>query len=93
MSIRTAASQAVRAALAALIGQSSAGGHAAPVKAKSTNADATTAPRDSAHAVAVLQPVRGVVTIRFFADRAPNHVKNFVDLAASGFYDGTLFHR
>ena len=33
------------------------------------------------------------MTIRFFFDRAPNHVKNFVDLAASGFYDGTLFHR
>jgi peptidyl-prolyl cis-trans isomerase B (cyclophilin B) len=23
----------------------------------------------------------------------PNHVKNFVDLAKKGFYDGTLFHR
>ena len=33
------------------------------------------------------------MTIRFFADRAPNHVKNFLDLAASGFYNGTLFHR
>ena len=31
--------------------------------------------------------------MRFFYDRAPNHVKNFVDLAAKGFYDGTLFHR
>ena len=43
--------------------------------------------------VAILHTERGDVTIRFFFDRAPNHVKNFIDLAASGFYDGTLFHR
>ena len=43
--------------------------------------------------MATLHTERGDVTIRFFFDRAPNHVKNFIDLAASGFYDGTLFHR
>lgn len=31
--------------------------------------------------------------MEFFPNAAPNHVKNFVDLANSGFYDGTLFHR
>jgi peptidyl-prolyl cis-trans isomerase B (cyclophilin B) len=49
--------------------------------------------RDYAHTLALLHTSQGDVTLRFFIDRAPNHVKNFLDLAASGFYDGTLFHR
>ncbi len=35
----------------------------------------------------------GVIAIRFFPDVAPNHVKNFIDLSESGFYNGTKFHR
>jgi peptidyl-prolyl cis-trans isomerase B (cyclophilin B) len=35
----------------------------------------------------------GQIVLRLFADVAPNHVKNFVDLAKQGFYDGTTFHR
>jgi peptidyl-prolyl cis-trans isomerase B (cyclophilin B) len=35
----------------------------------------------------------GEVVIRFFADKAPGHVKNFIDLAKRGFYDGKIFHR
>jgi peptidylprolyl isomerase/peptidyl-prolyl cis-trans isomerase A (cyclophilin A) len=31
--------------------------------------------------------------VKFYYDKAPNHVKNFIDLSAKGFYDGTLFHR
>jgi peptidyl-prolyl cis-trans isomerase B (cyclophilin B) len=50
-------------------------------------------PRDYAKTLAVLKTSQGEVTIRFFHDKAPGHVKNFVDLAAAGFYDGTLFHR
>jgi peptidyl-prolyl cis-trans isomerase B (cyclophilin B) len=49
--------------------------------------------RDYAHTNAVLHTSQGDVTIGFFFDKAPNHVKNFLDLSASGFYDGTLFHR
>jgi peptidyl-prolyl cis-trans isomerase B (cyclophilin B) len=49
--------------------------------------------RDYAHTLALLHTSQGDLTIRFFYDRAPNHVRNFVDLAARGFYDGTLFHR
>jgi peptidyl-prolyl cis-trans isomerase B (cyclophilin B) len=52
-----------------------------------------TAPRDYANTLATLQTDQGDITIKFFYDKAPNHVKNFVDLAASGFYDGTMFHR
>lgn len=35
----------------------------------------------------------GDMEIRFFPDRAPKHVDNFVKLAKEGFYDGTIFHR
>ena len=53
----------------------------------------TPAPRNYANTLATLQTDMGDITIKFFYDKAPNHVKNFVDLAASGFYDGTMFHR
>jgi len=35
----------------------------------------------------------GNITFEFFPDRAPNHVRQFLRLAASGVYDGTSFHR
>ncbi len=35
----------------------------------------------------------GAIRIRFFPDKAPNHVLNFKHLAQSQVYDGTLFHR
>jgi cyclophilin family peptidyl-prolyl cis-trans isomerase len=43
--------------------------------------------------VAELHTTAGQINIRFFPDVAPNHVKNFLDLAERGFYDGTKFHR
>ncbi len=43
--------------------------------------------------VAELHTTGGEIDIRFFPDVAPNHVKNFIDLAQKGFYDGTKFHR
>ena len=54
---------------------------------------AVSASRDYANTLATIQTEAGDITIKFFYDKAPNHVKNFVDLAASGFYDGTFFHR
>ncbi|HMA17971.1 MAG TPA: peptidylprolyl isomerase [Thermoanaerobaculia bacterium] len=51
------------------------------------------ATRDYANTLAVLQTDMGDITIKFFYDRAPKHVENFIDLAAKGFYDGTMFHR
>ena len=42
---------------------------------------------------AVIETKFGSLTLRFFPHVAPNHVKNFIDLAKKGFYDGTLFHR
>ena len=50
-------------------------------------------PLDYANTLATLQTDMGDITVKFFYDKAPHHVQNFVDLAASGFYDGTLFHR
>jgi peptidyl-prolyl cis-trans isomerase B (cyclophilin B) len=36
---------------------------------------------------------RGDVVVELYADRAPLTVENFVNLARSGYYDGTTFHR
>ena len=49
--------------------------------------------RDYANTIATLQTDMGDIQIKFFYDKAPKHVENFVDLAAKGFYDGTIFHR
>jgi peptidyl-prolyl cis-trans isomerase B (cyclophilin B) len=43
--------------------------------------------------VAELHTSKGEIDIFFFPDVAPNHVKNFIDLAEKGFYNGTRFHR
>lgn len=40
-----------------------------------------------------LNTSKGTITLRFFPQVAPNHVRNFIDLAESGFYNGTRFHR
>ena len=42
---------------------------------------------------AVIETKFGNMELQFFPDVAPNHVKNFIDLAKKGFYEGTLFHR
>jgi peptidyl-prolyl cis-trans isomerase B (cyclophilin B) len=48
---------------------------------------ADTAPR------ATIETTLGSIEIEFLPDKAPGHVKNFLDLARKGFYDGTTFHR
>jgi cyclophilin family peptidyl-prolyl cis-trans isomerase len=35
----------------------------------------------------------GEIVLEFFRDDAPKHVKNFLDLAKKGFYDGQRVHR
>jgi cyclophilin family peptidyl-prolyl cis-trans isomerase len=42
---------------------------------------------------AVIETSMGNMTVELFADRAPNHVRNFLRLAEIGVYDGTAFHR
>jgi peptidyl-prolyl cis-trans isomerase B (cyclophilin B) len=42
---------------------------------------------------AVLETKFGKITLKFFPEVAPKHVSSFIELASSGFYDGTTFHR
>lgn len=41
----------------------------------------------------IIETNHGEIELKFFPDVAPKHVKNFIDLSESGFYDGTIFHR
>ena len=43
--------------------------------------------------VVIIETNLGKIVIGFFPTDAPKHVENFILLAKSGFYDGTLFHR
>ncbi len=42
---------------------------------------------------ATIETTSGTMTFKFFEDKAPGHVENFIKLAEDGFYDGTVFHR
>jgi len=42
---------------------------------------------------AVIKTKFGDMEIKFLPDIAPKHVENFIALAKSGFYNGTIFHR
>src|SRR5690349_6310632 len=42
---------------------------------------------------AIIKTKFGDIEIKLFPDEAPKHVENFIKLAKSGFYNGTIFHR
>jgi peptidyl-prolyl cis-trans isomerase B (cyclophilin B) len=42
---------------------------------------------------AVIETRFGEIELEFLPDKAPGHVKNFIDLAKKGVYDGSTFHR
>lgn len=42
---------------------------------------------------AVLETSMGAITIEFFPDKAPGHVRQFLRLSQAGVYDGMAFHR
>jgi peptidyl-prolyl cis-trans isomerase B (cyclophilin B) len=42
---------------------------------------------------AIIKTKFGDIEIKLFSDKAPKHVENFIKLAKSGFYNGTIFHR
>jgi peptidyl-prolyl cis-trans isomerase B (cyclophilin B) len=42
---------------------------------------------------AIIKTKFGDIHIKFYPDVAPRHVENFIKLAKSGFYNGTIFHR
>jgi peptidyl-prolyl cis-trans isomerase B (cyclophilin B) len=62
-----------------------------PVAAKPETKEPT--PPVTTPEVAVIKTSEGTMVLEFWPDVAPGHVKNFKDLAAKGFYDGTCFHR
>ncbi len=43
--------------------------------------------------IMILKLTYGDVEIELYPDKAPNHVKRFIDLADTGKYDGVVFHR
>jgi peptidyl-prolyl cis-trans isomerase B (cyclophilin B) len=42
---------------------------------------------------AIIETKLGAIELVFVPDKAPKHVENFIKLAKSGFYNGTIFHR
>jgi cyclophilin family peptidyl-prolyl cis-trans isomerase len=51
------------------------------------------APIDELRKNVILKTTLGTMKIRMEPDWAPNHVRNFLMLVTSGWYDGTAFHR
>lgn len=43
--------------------------------------------------VTIIMQDGGEIVLELYPDKAPNTVNNFLSLAASGFYDGLIFHR
>ena len=54
---------------------------------------ATETPEELERHTAVLETTLGAITIGFDARKAPEHVRNFLQLAQAGVYEGTPFHR
>jgi cyclophilin family peptidyl-prolyl cis-trans isomerase len=48
---------------------------------------------DDLRKIVTLKTTLGVVKIKMEPDWAPNHVRNFLKLVSTGWYDGTAFHR
>jgi cyclophilin family peptidyl-prolyl cis-trans isomerase len=49
--------------------------------------------QSSENNTALIETTQGPIKIEFYPDVAPNHVKNFQELASKGFYDEIIFHR
>ncbi|PKQ27494.1 MAG: peptidylprolyl isomerase [Candidatus Anoxymicrobium japonicum] len=49
--------------------------------------------QDGANVEAVIKTDKGDIILRFFPDVAPVTVASFINLARTGFYNGTAFHR
>lgn len=61
-------------------------------KSGDTGAPGATPPKKG-DKVAVIDTNLGRIVLKFFPNKAPGHVKNFISLANKKFYDGTKFHR
>lgn len=49
--------------------------------------------QDAPGPIATIKTNKGTMTFKLFPDAAPKTVKNFVELAKKGYYDGIIFHR
>lgn len=54
---------------------------------------AADAPATSANPQVIMETSLGTIRLELFAKEAPVSVKNFLDYASNGFYNGTIFHR
>jgi cyclophilin family peptidyl-prolyl cis-trans isomerase len=43
--------------------------------------------------IAIIRTTFGTIKVQLFEEATPGTVKNFVELAKAGFYEGTIFHR
>ena len=43
--------------------------------------------------IGIMETSYGTVTLEFYPGDAPNHVRNFIELAGKDFYNGLTFHR
>ncbi len=59
----------------------------------STSTVATSTTPATGPVLVAMKTNKGDITLELYPDQSPNTVANFVKLAKSGFYDGTLFHR
>ncbi len=68
---------------------------AGPVNLTSTNMRNLDGQQDLAqeYSQAILKTSLGDITVKFYSDESPITVNNFLNLAQSGFYNGTKFHR
>ncbi|MCG2825435.1 MAG: peptidylprolyl isomerase [Thermoplasmatales archaeon] len=48
---------------------------------------------DSTNRISTIETSMGTIKIRLYEDKAPITTANFISLAESGFYNGTIFHR
>jgi peptidyl-prolyl cis-trans isomerase B (cyclophilin B) len=88
MTLTTVACAALGAVLA--FGQGAPAGGEAPKPAPAKEAPVKPTEKQD---VAVIKTTLGTIVFEFLPDVAPKMVANFKDLAKSGFYDGTTFHR
>ena len=61
-----------------------------PVNVDTNNSQSST--KNFMHTVTI-ETTKGTIAIETYDADAPNTVKNFIDLANKGFYNGTIFHR
>jgi cyclophilin family peptidyl-prolyl cis-trans isomerase/Ca2+-binding RTX toxin-like protein len=72
---------------------SDADNQALTFSASSSNTDVTTYVPEGNRSIEIDVQDFGVMTFELFEDKAPRATEQIIELAASGFYDGSIFHR